>query len=560
MATAYIDPRHGDDSNDGLSESQAVKTMGQARTVAGINGWIIMMDGVYRSSVEGKMTAGYYHKALNQWAAVINHDQAGPYITGSGTGDKTVYARFIMFRDFSDSYFLNNFSGSNNDAQIELYDCYFDNCGKIIEDGTGRRNDTKIKRCIFRNCGGGAKLFDSLDGTGSFTTVVNDNVFAGCNNGSSAFLSFDGAFTVTEGALNNIFKGCTGSKYYNFSAMNDAAVSTLLLDFNFYDSDNSMTNFATTTTGTKADLATWQTDTNKDANAMTGTAGFLDYSKGLLLAASGGNLDRTGSGRQILGAIKKVGKGWSGGLSPVTMWDNATLDGGVPARGTLTLAVQPTNGDTFTLDSKTYTLQDSLTDSDGNIEIGVDLATTQGNIYRAINLLGGGGYAPSMTEHPTVWMHEFSANDAICQAKVGGTGGNSIASTETFNSGSNFFDAATLGTTRAGVNHTATQPGGSGTKFVHSGNAGSWERIKLPNLDMGENFDMDQIMVKGLQDGLNDVIDMDLLNSRMNIEWKTAANETALDAASFEKVNVGEDGLAVENRWAAVRVTLIDNN
>lgn len=123
------------------------------------------------------------------------------------------------------------------------------------------------------------------------------------------------------------------------------------------------------------------------------------------------------------------------------------------AQGTLTVAVQPTNGDTMTIDAKVYTFQSTLTDVDGNIEIGSDLATTQTNIENAVNLTGtpGTGYAASMTIHPTVSAGAFSTNDSVLTAKTAGASGNSIATTETFTSGSNVFDAATLGTTTAGV-------------------------------------------------------------------------------------------------------------
>ena len=123
------------------------------------------------------------------------------------------------------------------------------------------------------------------------------------------------------------------------------------------------------------------------------------------------------------------------------------------AQGTLTLDTQPTDGDTFTVDSKTYTLQSVLTDVDGNIAIGTDLAATQANIVAAFDLSGAAGtdYATSMTAHPTVDIGSFTTNDVILTAKSTGTGGNSIATTETFNAGTNVFDAVTLGTTTKGA-------------------------------------------------------------------------------------------------------------
>ena len=135
---------------------------------------------------------------------------------------------------------------------------------------------------------------------------------------------------------------------------------------------------------------------------------------------------------------------------------------GIQAQGTLTVDTQPSNGDTMTIDVKVYTFQTVLTDVDGNIEIGSDLATTQLNILNAINLTGtpGTGYAASMTIHPTVSAAAFAANDMVLTAKVGGSAGNTIATTETFTAGTNIFDAATLGTTTPGVDDLVIFKGG----------------------------------------------------------------------------------------------------
>ena len=112
----------------------------------------------------------------------------------------------------------------------------------------------------------------------------------------------------------------------------------------------------------------------------------------------------------------------------------------------LTVDTNPTNGDTMTLGAKTYTFETTLTDVDGNIQIGGSTAATQANIVAAINLTGtpGTDYAASMTIHPTVTAAAFAANVAAITAKTGGTAGNSIVSTETFTAGTNVFSAATL--------------------------------------------------------------------------------------------------------------------
>jgi len=113
------------------------------------------------------------------------------------------------------------------------------------------------------------------------------------------------------------------------------------------------------------------------------------------------------------------------------------------------------DADTMTIGSKTYTFQanGSLTDVNGNIEIGASLEDTQANVVNAITLGGtpGTGYAASMTEHPTVTIAAFAANDAVITAKTKGAAGDTIATTETFDNVGNLFDDTTLGTTTAGV-------------------------------------------------------------------------------------------------------------
>jgi len=101
------------------------------------------------------------------------------------------------------------------------------------------------------------------------------------------------------------------------------------------------------------------------------------------------------------------------------------------ASGTLTASGPITNTETVTLDTKTYTIEASLTDVDGNVQQGADQAETLANLAAAINLGQGAGtkYAASMTVHPSV-RAESAANVLTATAKAPGTAGNSIASTE----------------------------------------------------------------------------------------------------------------------------------
>jgi uncharacterized protein len=128
----------------------------------------------------------------------------------------------------------------------------------------------------------------------------------------------------------------------------------------------------------------------------------------------------------------------------------------VAAQGKLTIASNPSGGETMTLGSKTYTFDPAaaLTNADGHIAIGGSLAATQSNIVGAINRTGTPGvdYAAAMTVNPDVSAGSFAGNDLVLTAKTPGAAGNSIATTATFAVVGNHFDAATLGTTRPGAN------------------------------------------------------------------------------------------------------------
>lgn len=117
------------------------------------------------------------------------------------------------------------------------------------------------------------------------------------------------------------------------------------------------------------------------------------------------------------------------------------------AAGTLTVDTQPTAGDTMTIGGKTYKfVAAAAANRDGEIPLGADVAATRPLIVAAIN-----GTDDINTPHPLVTAGAFSGAAAVITAIAGGTGGNFIATQETFNAVSNVFDAVKLGTTTAGV-------------------------------------------------------------------------------------------------------------
>jgi hypothetical protein len=124
-------------------------------------------------------------------------------------------------------------------------------------------------------------------------------------------------------------------------------------------------------------------------------------------------------------------------------WDSGTVPA-TAATGVLTLAANANNGETVTLDAKTYTFQTVLTDVDGNVLIGATASDSIDNLVAAITLGAGGGtlYAASTTLHPSVTAAAGVGDTMDVTAKKTGTDGNLIASTETMTSGS--FGGATL--------------------------------------------------------------------------------------------------------------------
>lgn len=162
---------------------------------------------------------------------------------------------------------------------------------------------------------------------------------------------------------------------------------------------------------------------------------------------------------------------------------NGTPVNAIAAVGTLTLAVQPTATDTMTIGTKLYTFVASgSADVNGEVSVGTDLATAKTALIAAINGTDGFNVANTLASAGT-----FSTNALPITARVKGLAGSAIVTTETFASGSNVFDATTLGTTTEGVDGTI---GKAGEQYINdsyvyialednlvSGNY--WRRISL---------------------------------------------------------------------------------
>lgn len=127
----------------------------------------------------------------------------------------------------------------------------------------------------------------------------------------------------------------------------------------------------------------------------------------------------------------------------------------VASQGTLTLDTQPTAGDTMTIGNRTYTfMADGTADAAGEIDVGADLADCKTLITAAID-----GDEAWETAHTQVTDAAWATNDLVLTAITAGVVGDLIATTETFTAETNVFDAATLGTTTAGVDGTVAAKG-----------------------------------------------------------------------------------------------------
>lgn len=114
----------------------------------------------------------------------------------------------------------------------------------------------------------------------------------------------------------------------------------------------------------------------------------------------------------------------------------------VPATVNLLYTGAPSNGDTVTIDGKTYTFETELTNADGNVLID-GAVTSWANLVAAITKGPGEGtaYAAATEEHPTVTADQ-DTGVVIITAKVGGTAGNEIEVSEDLDN-AGFEDGAT---------------------------------------------------------------------------------------------------------------------
>lgn len=109
---------------------------------------------------------------------------------------------------------------------------------------------------------------------------------------------------------------------------------------------------------------------------------------------------------------------------------------GSHAQGTLTVtaAANPANTNTVVINGQTYTFKTVLTASAGDVLIGATAAESLQNLYDAINkdpATAGIAYAAATPQNTAVFASHISSTALVVTAFTGGTGGNSVTTTET---------------------------------------------------------------------------------------------------------------------------------
>lgn len=145
---------------------------------------------------------------------------------------------------------------------------------------------------------------------------------------------------------------------------------------------------------------------------------------------------------------------------------------GAPASGTLTLTGNAVAGETVTVGTQVYTWVAALTASNtfGEVVVGASAAASIDNLIAAINAATGGGttYGSDTTINQDVTASDGAGTSMNVSAKLSGTAGNSIVTTETMTNAS--WGGATLSGGSAGT--------ASGTLTL-TGNAGAAETVTI---------------------------------------------------------------------------------
>ncbi len=146
-------------------------------------------------------------------------------------------------------------------------------------------------------------------------------------------------------------------------------------------------------------------------------------------------------------------------LSGTGAGKTVTLSGGVAATVTLTLAANPTDGDTMTIGGKTYRFKNTTAQAN-DIKIGANAAATILNIVAAVAASGtgdGSDYHTGTTANANVTAADGTGDTVVFSASAQGVAGNLLTAAETFTNAGNVFSGEYLsgGVDRYIMNNTA---------------------------------------------------------------------------------------------------------
>lgn len=119
-----------------------------------------------------------------------------------------------------------------------------------------------------------------------------------------------------------------------------------------------------------------------------------------------------------------------------------TLSNNLPWEGQLEISVQPTDGDTVTINEVVFTFKTALAAGAGQVLIGADAAAARVNLVKAINDTGTvDTHYVQISDEDRQLLEESGlvATDNIAGTQIGFVGYGDIVVSETFNSGSNVW-------------------------------------------------------------------------------------------------------------------------
>jgi len=330
MATRYLDPRNGNDANDGTSLALAKLTIAGINALAGNGDIINIAPGMLKTGTDSAPAKATSLTSTITWQAIDRHtvtwikDTAGVFVT-FGSANDSIKFKGIVFKDLP-SHFI-DVTVTTSKTFMTLEHCVFENIGGFIQRNLSVTTESPVDvtYCVFDDCGDttGALFHDVVADDAVTVNRINNCLFYNCNTGSNPLIEISGSGTDNDDYFNNIFLNNTAGKIWDVN-VGDGSSYLESWDFNTYFGNTLSVGFATTVTGTHATFAAWQSATAADDNGLTTDPQLLDVIKGLYGAIAFGNSDRTGQGNATRGP-QGVMFGFSDNLDAATHWDNATI-------------------------------------------------------------------------------------------------------------------------------------------------------------------------------------------------------------------------------------------